>query len=617
MYLSFIVTFISAIFLDTHAVLQKANYEMAPLLVLNNAKQAYNPETKILLFEDKTGHLSFEQIKDSISKFKIIETKTISLGTTTSAIWCIVRVKNIAGGSWFFDIGEPYVDHIDVYSFNKAGDIVHNKTGFIRNYYNRLMKVNCNLLPMNIALGEEKVFFIRAQSATILKLPVTIATLQRHYELNHRKDFIFGLYFGLVMALSIYNFFVFISIRDITYLYYVFYINSLGATVAWLKGYAPEFLNFLPPHINHGNNYASLAFIFLMLFTTSLLNTNKINSRLKWIGITLLIFNVISLLSNILGYYRIGFYFILTWIFLCFPYVIFSGFYALKKKIQPARFYLLGFSLFALGDLVYILNENGVLPQGFVTQYSLPIGSSLEAIILSFALADKLNSYKKEKEESQKMALAQSSLFSKKLIETQETERKRIAGELHDSIGQSLSLIKNRITLLKKGMDKQDSLNELNDVVTNTIQEVRSISYGLRPFQLDILGLTQSIKSLIEDVADSSDIDYAVNIENIDGLFSKESEINIFRIIQECLNNISKHSRATQASIKVNRLLGKVEISIEDNGVGIPVINGASGMGLIGIKERVNILDGKLYLKDKSPQGTVVTIILGSPVMVV
>lgn len=129
--------------------------------------------------------------------------------------------------------------------------------------------------------------------------------------------------------------------------------------------------------------------------------------------------------------------------------------------------------------------------------------------------------------------------------------------------------------MLTKGLDKRDSLSELNDVVSNTIQEVRSISYGLRPFHLDILGLTQSIKSLVEDVAESSDTNFNMTVENIDHLFSKEAEIHIFRIIQECLNNISKHSKATQAIVKITHSVKYVRILIEDNGIGIDNYNGS------------------------------------------
>jgi len=152
-------------------------------------------------------------------------------------------------------------------------------------------------------------------------------------------------------------------------------------------------------------------------------------------------------------------------------------------------------------------------------------------------------------------------------------------------------------------------------VVSNTIQEVRSISYGLRPFHLDILGITQSIKSLVEDVAESSDTNFNMTVENIDHLFSKEAEIHIFRIIQECLNNISKHSKATQAIVKITHSVKYVRILIEDNGIGIDNYNGESGLGLRGIKERVNFLNGTLEIENNEPTGTSIRISIGETIV--
>jgi signal transduction histidine kinase len=580
-----------------------------PVIILNNSSQEYSPEISALIYEDKSASLNFDQIRNRLSEFKINPAEKINLGPSSSAIWCVFKLESKTDDKWFIEMGESYVDEIDMYSIDNSGKVQHIETGLFRKAHPQSVKVNHFLFPLNLGFNEEKTFFIRAKSTTILKLPLLIGTAQTHYERNQKRDFIFGLYFGLVLALSIYNFFVFISLRDVTYLFYVLYINFLGATVSWLKGYSPEFLNFLPPQISHGNVSAALSILFLILFTHYFLNIDTLAPKLKKFEIIFSAFNFITLMINVLEFYHIGFYFILAWIILfSLPYVLWFGINAIKKGFRPAGFYILGFSIFTLGDFIFMLGENAVLPENFLTNYSLQIGSSIEAMVLSLALANKLNSFKREKERAQMRALARANRFSRELIETQENERKRIASELHDSVGQSLSLIKNKITLLQKGLDKSNSLTELNEVVSNTIQEVRSISYGLRPFHLDILGLTQSIKSLVEDVSGSSDIDFTMNIGNIDNLFSKEAEINIFRIVQECLNNISKHSKASVADVTISRSDQLVEITVNDNGIGIVNSNGDSGLGLIGIKERVNFLNGKLEIGRNKPHGTLIKI---------
>ncbi|HEX2958076.1 MAG TPA: ATP-binding protein, partial [Chitinispirillaceae bacterium] len=131
------------------------------------------------------------------------------------------------------------------------------------------------------------------------------------------------------------------------------------------------------------------------------------------------------------------------------------------------------------------------------------------------------------------------------------------------------------------------------------------------PFQLDLLGLTQSLKSLTDSFSESCDIKFDSRIENIDGKVSKNEEIYIFRILQECLNNISKHSQASEAYVEINQPNGKINIIIEDNGIGIEKdLNG--GYGLIGIKERLGILKGTMEIVSNQPKGTKIKIQIGS-----
>lgn len=604
-FLCFIMSFSISIYAGN------TNDRKGSLIILNNPEEQYNPALQTRLFEDKSGNLQFPQILARTSSFSKNHEGTINMGITSSVLWCMLTIKNQSDENWFIQIGEPYIDIIDLYSVDSKGNIQVIESGLIRAQKKASIRVNHYILPLNLKLNEEKTFYIRAKSTTILKLPLVINSIQNHFEVNHKGDLINGIYFGFIFALSLYNLFVFLLLKDKTYLFYVFYINCLGATIAWLRGYSPEFFNTVPQNINHGNNFSALTFIFLILFTHFFLNLKKIFPAHKWLIALFSVFSIVAVTLTILGQYHYGFYFVLFIIIANVPYIAFFGIYALKKGFRPAVFYLLGFTFFTLGDGIFILSENAQISQTLLGNYSLQIGSALEAIVLSFALAHKLNNYKKEKEETQARALAQANAFSIKLIQTQEEERKRIAGELHDSIGQSLSLIKNRIAILHRNSSNPDTLHELNEMVANTIQEIRSITYGLRPFQLDLLGLTQSLKSLTESFSESGEIKFESNIENIDGKVSKNEEIYIFRILQECLNNISKHSQASEALVKINQPNGKIHILIEDNGKGIEEnLNG--GYGLIGIKERLSILNGTMEIVSNQPKGTRIIIQIGS-----
>lgn len=201
--------------------------------------------------------------------------------------------------------------------------------------------------------------------------------------------------------------------------------------------------------------------------------------------------------------------------------------------------------------------------------------------------------------------------FSRQLIESQEAERKRIAGELHDGLGQTLLIIKNRAFLGTKANNLEVANEQFNEISASSgaaINQAREIAYFLRPSQLERLGLTSAVEEMLAQVSEVSEIEFEYEIDSIDGVFSPENEINFYRVVQESVNNILKHSAATKAKVFVRRTLDKIELSVQDNGKGFAIdennIHGKSGFGLFGIEERVRILDGKFSIKSEKGKGT-------------
>lgn len=199
--------------------------------------------------------------------------------------------------------------------------------------------------------------------------------------------------------------------------------------------------------------------------------------------------------------------------------------------------------------------------------------------------------------------------FSRRLINAHESERRRIAAELHDSIGQSLATIKNSaifaVQSVKNLDDAKDQFEEITEESGNAISEVREIAYNLRPHLLDRLGLTKAISSMLNKAADNLHFRMFLQIDEIDGLFESEAELSIYRIIQESLNNIIKHSEATEVRVSIERKEDSVSVKIEDNGKGFDTNSqNQSGFGLLGIAERVRMLGGSFVIESEIDQGT-------------
>ena len=202
--------------------------------------------------------------------------------------------------------------------------------------------------------------------------------------------------------------------------------------------------------------------------------------------------------------------------------------------------------------------------------------------------------------------------FSRRLLESQEQERKRIASELHDSLGQYLLAIKNWAMFGLNSVEKENParkyLDEVSETTALALEEVREMTHHLRPYQLERLGLTNTLQYMLKSIAESSAIDFACELENIDDTLSKDEEIIFYRIVQETVNNVLKHSRAESARIEIKSDAGGIRFLCRDDGKGFDVEGAqnsdASGLGLKGIAERVKILRGEMVLTSAIGKGT-------------
>ncbi len=157
------------------------------------------------------------------------------------------------------------------------------------------------------------------------------------------------------------------------------------------------------------------------------------------------------------------------------------------------------------------------------------------------------------------------------------------------------------------------AMEEISAEAALAIQETREISYNLRPFQLDRLGLTKSVEASCVRSPPHRGIRITSHVDNIDDAFSEDLRINFYRIVQESLNNIMKHAQATEAEVSIVRNEERMILSIHDNGNGFTPGNRSSkgeksGFGLTGMAERANLLGGDFRVRSAPGQGTVMTV---------
>jgi signal transduction histidine kinase len=210
--------------------------------------------------------------------------------------------------------------------------------------------------------------------------------------------------------------------------------------------------------------------------------------------------------------------------------------------------------------------------------------------------------------------------FSSRLIASQEEERKRIAAELHDSLGQRLVIVKNLALFFLRAQGEEPvksgklrSIEEISAEAALAIDETREISYNLRPFQLDRLGLTKAIEGIVGTASTACSIRFSQELDNIDEVFPEDLRINFYRIVQESVNNVMKHAEATEVSIRVERTTDHVLLTIRDDGKGFTPGTARSdsdrgGFGVTGMAERARSLGGRMTVQATPGHGTTVLV---------
>jgi signal transduction histidine kinase len=195
----------------------------------------------------------------------------------------------------------------------------------------------------------------------------------------------------------------------------------------------------------------------------------------------------------------------------------------------------------------------------------------------------------------------------RRIVAAQELERQRLARELHDETGQALTSILLGLSQLEGA--EAGSVAQLRELVVATLQDVRRLAVELRPKVLDDFGLVPALERLTGAFAEQTGIDVDLEAGAVSERLPPEVETAIYRIVQESLTNVVKHSHAQRVSVLLTRANGRIKAVIEDDGTGFdPGATRSDGIGLIGMRERIELLDGTLAVESSETSGTTVAL---------
>ncbi|MGV8880141.1 MAG: 7TM diverse intracellular signaling domain-containing protein [Sphingobacteriaceae bacterium] len=375
----------------------------------------------------------------------------------------------------------------------------------------------------------------------------------------------FGIYVGIILIMFLYNAFIYLTVKDINYLYYVFYILVVGITQACLKGYSSKLV--WPENewlIKEAPNFiTSFAGISSILFTFNFLQVRK---NAPW-AFQILLVNIFIYLICI-ALYLLESYLLAQQLLQLNTGVgtitiFFCGFYVYKKGYKPALFFNISWSFFLAGVIIYILKDAGILPFNVFTSNSILIGSGLEATFLSFALADKINIYKQEKESSQQetlKALQENERITREqniILESKVNERTLELTVSNEGLNIALTDLKEAESQLVES-EKMASLGQLTAGIAHEINNpINFITSNVNPLKRDVDVLLDTI-NMIETVSLSSSSLEDKQKQIAD--YKEEVDFDYLKTeIEHLINGISDGASRTAEIVKGLRVFSRLD----------------------------------------------------------
>ncbi|WP_409035631.1 7TM diverse intracellular signaling domain-containing protein [Leptospira kanakyensis] len=367
---------------------------------------------EIWILEDKSKSLTIEDVlkEETNQKFTLSKEEIPNFGQTNFYYWIKISLenKNKTPINRVLEIDYSNIDLVEVYSVSNNNYKLTDKSGMMFPFSERNINNRNFIYPLELTGESSQIIYIKLYNGGGLSVPLTIwekENFSSHYaDIQHGL----GLYYGVMLVMILYNFFIFLSVRDLSYLYYVTYIFGFLGLQLTLTGHGFQYLwPNLPEFQRNGFVFFSgFCVASLILFTKRFLNTKENIPR--WLDQTLKVFFIFHLIQIPFTLFfspeitvKIGLLLTIPVPILIFTSAVISFF----RKFRAARFFLLAFTVLIVATLIVTFKYLNLIPVNFFTEYGLYIGSASEVILLSIALADRINIMKQEKEVAQSKAI--------------------------------------------------------------------------------------------------------------------------------------------------------------------------------------------------------------------
>lgn len=397
------------IFLSCLLALSQTLHAQSPF-TLDQTSSNFELGTHLQYIEDPDGVLDFEDAKTlrESGKFLPGENKVLNFGFTKSHYWFYINIQNevINTPKWVLEVLYPLLDQVEVFYKNEQGELINMLAGdSVPFHFRSFSSQNINF-AMTIPYGKNVELYLRTSSEGTVEMPLKIWEEKAYLDQIHDKQLVFGIYYGLLLAMFFYNLMLFISIKDLSYLLCSLYIASYGLFQFSLNGLSLEYIWPLEPHLNNLMVifFISVGMTFILIFSRSFLKLKNHSIFLDRVLKFFIFYFIVTCTINFYMPYKNIIPIATLGTLISAIFIITSAIYCLYKNFRPAKYFLLSWIALLTGMISYTLKTFSILPSSFFTEYGIQIGSSFEVILLSFALADRIRVITDENHQMQEEA---------------------------------------------------------------------------------------------------------------------------------------------------------------------------------------------------------------------
>lgn len=479
----------------------------------------------------------------------------LSLGYSDASFW--IRVK-IDEGQRSFDnlvlsLSNPMLNEIEVYT--GSGELI-KKIGRVN-----VRDSDFSSLFNFAAISEKESFTynLRVKSFGNVNVPIDLLSDANRYLSLNERNLLFGIYFGIVLAMFFYNLFLWISTKDNLYALYITYIFFVGVTQGILGGYFDAFLWPSNVFLKEYGFYISTALVNIVgiYYSLMFLKTKVFNPKIYTVGVCIIVVYFFILLAYLFdfGLGQLKFRFMQVFLGIVPFYLLFISFYSLRKGYRPAKFFLISWSLLICSMIIFLLSDLHLIPHSFFTNYVFTFGSVFEVLLLSFALADKINILKKEKEKEQAerlKALAE----NEQLVREQNVMLEDKVKIRTDELEQALRNLQNTQSQLVN-QEKMASLGQLTAGIAHEINNpINFVSSNIMPLKRDI----KDIMEVIEFYRTTGAKEFTIDSQKQAKQLEEDLELDyVLEEVNQLLKGMDDGARRTVEIVKGLRLFSRVD----------------------------------------------------------